>query len=201
MRIRPGARTAVEGLTLLACAALGFYLLFSGRVHLFVGTIITTLLWVACPVLTVMGLWTLAHAVRHPNTTGHHRARIGLLIVAPVALGLFVPLEPLTLLGAASYRPAVRGTSSPPAHSSSWNNGLPAAPTSVSPVAIDPKTGKPSADTTTAATTSGLTATALWVHHRPNGPLSKAIRLNSPSTTTCNGLMIPAVSPRLKAEN
>lgn len=142
MRIRPGARTAVEGLTLLACAALGFYLLLSGRVHLFVGTIITTLLWVACPVLTVMGLWTLAHAVRHPNTTGHHRARIGLLIVAPVALGLFVPLEPLTLLGAASYRPAVRGTSSPPAHSSSWNNGLPAAPTSISPVAIDPKTGK-----------------------------------------------------------
>lgn len=50
MRIRPGARTAVEGLTLLACAALGFYLLLSGRVHLFVGTIITTLLWVACPV-------------------------------------------------------------------------------------------------------------------------------------------------------
>ena len=142
MRIRPGARTAVEGLTLLACAALGFYLLLSGRVHLFVGTIITTLLWVACPVLTVMGLWTLAHAVRHPNTTGHHRARIGLLIVAPVALGLFVPLEPLTLLGAASYRPAVRGTSSSPAHSSSWNNGLPAAPTSISPVAIDPKTGK-----------------------------------------------------------
>ena len=47
MRIRPGARTAVEGLTLLACAALGFYLLLSGRVHLFVGTIITTLLWVA----------------------------------------------------------------------------------------------------------------------------------------------------------
>ena len=36
----------------------------------------------------------------------------------------------------------MRGTSSSPAHSSSWNNGLPAAPTSISPVAIDPKTGK-----------------------------------------------------------
>lgn len=88
MRIQPGARTAWEGLALLACAALGFQLLISGRVHLFVGTIITTLLWIACPVLTIMGLWTFARAVRHPNTAGHHRNRIGILIVAPVALGM-----------------------------------------------------------------------------------------------------------------
>ena len=116
----------MEGLALLACAALGFHLLLSGRVHLFVGTVITTLLWIACPILTAMGLWTLARAVRHPNAVGHHRTRIGLLIVAPVALGLFVPLEPLTLRGAASYRPAVRGASPSPAHSNSWNDGLPA---------------------------------------------------------------------------
>ena len=143
MRIRPGARTAGEGLALLACAALGFQLLISGRVHLFVGTIITTLLWIACPVLTIMGLWTLARAVRHPNTAGHHRNRIGILIVAPVALGMFVPLQPLSLLGAASYRPAVRGASPSPDQdfSDSWNDGPPKAPKSVSPVAIDPKTG------------------------------------------------------------
>ena len=144
MRIRPGARTAGEGLALLACAALGFQLLISGRVHLFVGTIITTLLWIACPVLTIMGLWTLARAVRHPNTAGHRRNRIGILIVAPVALGMFVPLQPLSLLGAASYRPAVRGASPSPDQdfSDSWNDGPPKAPKSVSPVAIDPKIGK-----------------------------------------------------------
>ena len=144
MRIRPGARTAGEGLALLACAALGFQLLISGRVHLFVGTIITTLLWIACPILTIMGLWTLVRAVRHPNTAGHHRNRIGMLIVAPVALGMFVPLQPLSLLGAASYRPAVRSASPSPDQdfSDSWNDGPPKAPKSVSPVAIDPKTGK-----------------------------------------------------------
>ena len=79
----------MEGFALLACAALGFQLLLSGRVHLFVGSIITTLLWITSPVLTAMGLWTLARAFHHPNIMGHHRARIGLLIVAPVTLGLF----------------------------------------------------------------------------------------------------------------
>ena len=143
MSIKPGVRTAMEGFALLACAALGFQLLLSGRVHLFVGSIITTLLWITSPVLTAMGLWTLARAFHHPNIMGHHRARIGLLIVAPVTLGLFVPLEPLTLLGAASYRPAVRGTRpSGSATTSSWNDGVPKAPTSVPPVAVDPKTGK-----------------------------------------------------------
>ena len=42
MSIKPGVRTAMEGFALLACAALGFQLLLSGRVHLFVGSIITT---------------------------------------------------------------------------------------------------------------------------------------------------------------
>lgn len=55
MRIQPGARTAWEGLALLACAALGFQLLISSRVHLFVGTIIITLLW---------------HRVPHPDGDG-----------------------------------------------------------------------------------------------------------------------------------
>ena len=82
MRIQPGARTAWEGLALLACAALGFQLLISSRVHLFVGTIIITLLCIACPILTVMGLWTLVRAVRQPNDDGHRRNRIGVLIVA-----------------------------------------------------------------------------------------------------------------------
>ena len=91
MRIQPGARKAWERLALLTCAALGFQLLISGRVHLFVGTIITTLLWIACPILTVMGLWTLVRAVRQPNDDGHRRNRIGVLIVAPVALGMLVP--------------------------------------------------------------------------------------------------------------
>ena len=70
MSIKPGVRTAMEGFALLACAALGFQLLLSGRVHLFVGSIITTLLWITSPVLTAMGLWTLARAFHHPNIMG-----------------------------------------------------------------------------------------------------------------------------------
>ncbi|WCC79796.1 TIGR03943 family protein [Cutibacterium equinum] len=144
MRTSSGARTAWEGLALLACAALGFQLLISGRVHLFVGTIITTLLWIACPILTVMGLWTLVRAVRHPDTAAPHRNRIGVLIAAPVAVGMIVPLQPLGLVGTASYRPAVRSASPSPDQdfSDSWNDRLPEAPAPVSPVAIDTKTGK-----------------------------------------------------------